>query len=53
MHGSEHLSLVGVSWLLWSMVVGPGAGSKLKRAEELGIRVINEAEWAQIVAEAS
>jgi DNA ligase (NAD+) len=32
------------------VVAGPGAGSKLKQATALGIRVIDEAEWAAIVS---
>jgi DNA ligase (NAD+) len=32
------------------VVAGPGAGSKLKKAADLGIEVIDEAGWAAIVA---
>lgn len=32
------------------VVAGPGAGSKLKQATAFGIRVIDEGEWAAIVA---
>ena len=31
------------------VVAGPGAGSKLKKAQELGIETIDEAAWAEIV----
>ncbi len=31
------------------IVAGPGAGSKLKKAAELGIEVIDETQWAEIV----
>ena len=34
------------------VVAGPGAGSKLKKAAELGVEVTDEAGWAAIVAEA-
>ena len=31
------------------VIAGPGAGSKLKKAQDLGIEVIDEAAWAEIV----
>jgi DNA ligase (NAD+) len=34
------------------VVAGPGAGAKLKQAEKHGVRVIDEAGWAEIVAAA-
>ena len=34
------------------VVAGPGAGSKLKKAAELGVEVTDEAGWARIVVEA-
>ncbi|KTT95904.1 NAD-dependent DNA ligase LigA [Sphingomonas sanguinis] len=32
------------------LIAGPGAGSKLKKAQDLGIRVIDEAAWNALVA---
>jgi len=32
------------------LVAGPGAGSKLRKATDLGVRVIDEAGWAALVA---
>ncbi len=35
------------------IIAGPGAGSKLKKAQELGIEVIDEMAWTTLVAAAS
>jgi DNA ligase (NAD+) len=35
------------------VIAGPGAGSKLKKAQELGIEVIDEPAWNELVAAAS
>jgi DNA ligase (NAD+) len=32
------------------VVAGPGAGSKLKTAAELGLRVMNEDDWLALIA---
>jgi DNA ligase (NAD+) len=34
------------------LIAGPGAGSKLKKAAELGVQVMDEAAWLEIVARA-
>ncbi len=34
------------------LVAGPGAGSKLKKAEELGVKVLSEDDWFELVSAA-
>ena len=45
--GARVVSSVSVKTDL--VIAGPGAGSKAKKAAELGIAIINEDDWIQLV----